>query len=163
MPLKKVLLFIVITILIFCTSYDIGSGYTELFSRAVLELSESGRLASIRDTWWPEPGTCQSENNSGIPTRAPPPMTLDLYHMATPFIFLAVSILVTFIIAAMEIFNDNTIVSIPKYLRQKLRFSPAQYTREDTCVNHVATQTILWASSRANSPAPGGIRFIYFF
>ena len=73
----------------------------------------------------------------------------------------AVSILVTFIIAAVEIFNDNTIVSIPKYLRQKLSFSPAKYTREDTCVNHVATQTILWASSRANSPAPGGFQIIF--
>jgi len=135
-------------------AFNIDSKYTSLFSEAVLRLSESGKLSFFRDSWWPQLDTCHHVPSPGANVVAPPlPITLTLHQMATPFIFLVVALILALLISCFEIATDKTITNKQKYLRQ--RFGYNQTRGEDTCVTNAATQTILWASSRCGTPAPG--------
>ena len=132
-----------------------GSQWADLFSLSVLALSEAGHLSSIRDRWWPTPGDCPRA--SPLVLAPPAPVTLDLYHLAPPFIFLWSAILLAIMVVFIEIFSDKTISSKTKYIKRKVfrlhECKDKGYPPALVC--HVATQTILWASSRAASPSPG--------
>ena len=123
----------------------------------MLALSEAGRLSSIRDRWWPTPGDCPRASPLVLAPQAP--VTLDLYHLAPPFIFLWSAILLAVIVVFIEIFTDKSISSKTKYIKRKIfrlhecKDKGKGYPPALVC--HVATQTILWASSRAASSSPG--------
>ena len=119
----------------------------DMFSQSVLVLSEAGRLSSIRGRWWPAPGDCPRASPRVL---APPaPVTLDLRKMAPPFIFLWSAILLAIMIVFIEIFADKSISSKTKYFKRRIFRMPDCEDKEyqPTRVSHVATQTILWASS----------------
>ena len=132
-----------------------GSALTQTISSSILELSESGTLSMIRDKWWPAGAECP-------PVMSPAqvaPVTLTVHHMATPFIIMATILLLSILIVIIEIYQDNTISSLSKHLRQKLSDpKPTSFIRdyEPRVQKHEATQTILWASSRASTPGPTG-------
>ena len=77
------------------------------------------------------------------------PLTITLFWWLT----LVVALILALLISCFEIATDKTITNKQKYLRQ--RFGYNQTRGEDTCVTNAATQTILWASSRCGTPAPG--------
>ena len=129
-----------------------GSEWTDKFSLAVLELSEAGLLSSIRGRWWPAPGECPRASPHVLAPLAP--VTLDLYHMAPPFILLSTAILLAITMVLIEIFTDKSILSKTKYLKCKVLRRQECNENSLAPVTHVATQTILWASPRA-SPPPG--------
>ena len=131
----------------------IGSQWTDKFSLAVLEMSEAGILSSIRGRWWPAPGECPRASPRVLAT--PAPVTLDLYHMAPPFIFLSVAILVAITMVFIEILADKTISSKTNYLKCKVFRLKECNGNSLSRVSHVATQTILWASPGASSPTTG--------
>ena len=126
--------------------------WTDLFSQSVLELSEVGSLSSIRDRWWPTPWECPRAAPRDL---APPaPVTLDLRHMSLPFISLAAAMLITLMLVFLEIASHKSIASMPNYLKQKMvRGSECNGAVTEVRVTHVATQTVLWAASRAGSPS----------
>ena len=125
----------------------------DMFSQSVLELSEAGRLSSIRGRWWPAPGDCPRASPRVL---APPaPVTLDLHKMAPPFIFLWSAILLAIMMVFIEIFADKSISSKTKYFKRRIFRMPDCVEYQPTRVSHVATQTILWASSSGASSSPG--------
>ena len=127
----------------------------DMFSLSVLELSEAGRLSSIRGRWWPAPGDCPRASPRVL--ASPSPVTLDLHKMAPPFIFLWSAILLAIMMVFIEIIADKSISSKTKYLQRKIFLMPDCEDKEyqPTRVSHVATQTILWASSSGASSSPG--------
>ena len=124
----------------------------DMFSVSVLELSEAGRLSSIRGRWWPAPGDCPRASPRVL---APPaPVTLDLCKMAPPFIFLWSAILLAIMMVFIEIFADKSISSKTKYFKRRIYRMHDCKDKEYPGVSHVATQTILWASSSGASSSP---------
>ena len=133
-----------------------GSPYARLFSRHLLELAETGRISRARDVWWPQQADCspgQSRTRSAS--------SLDVAVMSPAFIFLGLALLLSCIVALLEITmtaRGRKISSVPSYLKKRLTFtstSPRQLEKAEIEVAHTATQTVLWASSRAATPAPG--------
>ena len=131
-----------------------GSPYARLFSRHLLELAETGRISRARDVWWPQQADCspgQSRTRSAS--------SLDVAVMSPAFIFLGLALLLSCIVALLEITmtaRGRKISSVPSYLKKRLTStSPRQLEKAEIEVAHTATQTVLWASSRAATPAPG--------
>ena len=124
-----------------------------MFSLSVLEMSEAGRLSSLRGRWWPSPGDCPRASPRVL--ASPAPVTLDLRKMAPPFIFLWSAILLAIMVVFIEIFADKSISSKTKYLKRKIFRMQDCKDKKCPSVSHVATQTILWASSSGASSSPG--------
>ena len=133
-----------------------GSANTRRFSQLLLQLAETGKISRARDVWWPQPTAC-SQAREGDNVRT----SLDLVIMSPLFILLGLAIIISFVLLLVEILTvtDHQISSVPWYL--KLRLTSTRSLDTDDVGGHlgqahVATQTVLWASSRANTPGREG-------
>ena len=136
-----------------------GSVYTRRFSQLLLQLAEVGKISRARDFWWPQPSGCsQAGQGDAVNT------SLDLVLMSPLFILLGLAILLSCLLLLVEILTvtDRQLSSVPWYL--KLRLSSTRSLDDTDQVGprlgqtaHVATQTVLWASSRANTPGKSGL------
>lgn len=131
-----------------------GSPYTRLFSHHLLQLVETGRISRARDRWWPQSGECESvwsEDSSAN--------SLDLVMMSPPIILLGLGLLLSCLVGLLEMMvslRTRRISPLLRHLNQRLASpSSSSSRRTEDGVSHVATQTVLWASSRATTPAPG--------
>ena len=134
-----------------------GSPLTRTFSHHLLQLVETGRVSRARDRWWPQQGHCDDNVKSGDIYNS-----LDLVMMGPPFIFLGIGLLLSCLLGLLEMvvsLRTRKISSLSRYLKQRLSSPPSSPVVRDGGVSHVATQTVLWASSRANTPAPGNRHF----
>ena len=133
-----------------------GSAFTRQFSQLLLQLAETGKISRARDVWWPQPSAC-SQSGQGDTGNT----SLDLVIMSPLFILLGLAILLSCVLSLLEILTvtDHHISSVPWYL--KLRLSSTRDLETDQVPSnpghaHAATQTVLWASSRANTPGKKG-------
>ena len=132
-----------------------GSSYTRQFSQLLLQLAEAGKISRARDFWWPQPSAC-SQTGQGDTSNT----SLDLVIMSPLFILLGLAIVISCVLSLLEILTvtDRQISSVPWYL--KLRLSSTRDLETDQVESHpgqahAATQTVLWASSRGNTPGRG--------
>jgi len=131
-----------------------GSRYRRLFSQGLLQMTETGKLSAAKYKWWPEPSDCPQMTTSSL---ADERTTLTMEHLAPPFLFLLVSIILSLLLSIIEMFTQTKFSSLPKYLSQSFSQSPlATNSSFQRFQPSVATQTVLWASSRATTPGPGG-------
>ena len=132
----------------------LGSRYRRLFSKGLLQMTETGKLSAAKYKWWPAPTDCPQLTESSLADQR---TTLTMEHLASPLLFLLVAIILAILISLIELCTSNKVSSLPKYLSQSFSLSPpAQNSSFQKFSPSVATQTVLWASSRATTPAPGG-------
>lgn len=131
-----------------------GSRYRRMFSQGLLQMTETGKLSAAKYKWWPDPSDCPQLTTSSLADQR---TTLTMEHMAPPLLFLLVALILALILSLLELCTSTKISSLPKYLSQS--FSPSLPKKNSSFQKFspsVATQTVLWASSRATTPAPGG-------
>ena len=130
-----------------------GSAYTRRFSQFLLQLAEAGKISRARDVWWPQPSGCsQAGQGDSVNTG------LDLVIMSPLFILFSLALLLSCLLLLVEVLTvtDRQLSSVPWYL--KLRLTSSRSLETDQLggnlgqTAHAATQTVLWASSRANTP-----------
>ena len=130
-----------------------GSAYTRRFSQFLLQLAEAGKISRARDVWWPQPSGC-SQTGQGDSFNT----GLDLVIMSPLFILFSLALLLSCLLLLVEVLTvtDRQLSSVPWYL--KLRLTSSRSLETDQLggnlgqTAHAATQTVLWASSRANTP-----------
>ena len=133
-----------------------GSARTRQFSQFLLQLAETGKISRARDAWWPQPTAC-SKAGEGDNVNT----SLDLVIMSPLFILLSLAILLSCVLLLVEILTvtDRQISSVPWYLKLRLTSTTDLETDQLDCKvgqANAATQTVLWASSRANTPGRWG-------
>ena len=140
-----------------------GSASTRQFSQLLLQLAEAGKISRARDVWWPQPSACSQAGPGETST------SLDLVIMSPLFILLSLAILLSCLLLLLEILSvtDRQISSVPWYLKLRLTSSTRDLESDQVGTNlgqaHAATQTVLWASSRGNTPGRGREDFLHFF
>ena len=131
-----------------------GSAYTRQFSQLLLQLAEAGKISRARDLWWPQPSACSQAGPGETNTST----SLDLVIMSPLFILLSLAILLSCLLLLLEILTvtDRQISSVPWYLKLRLTSSTKDLETDLVGSNlgqaNAATQTVLWASSRGNTP-----------
>jgi len=131
-----------------------GSRYRRMFSQGLLKMTETGKLSAAKYKWWPEPSHCPQITASSL---ADERTTLTVEHLAPPMIFLLVAILLSIFLSINEMIFSKQVSSLPKYLSKSFSHNTtANNPSFQKFHPSVATQTVLWASSRATTPAPGG-------
>jgi hypothetical protein len=135
------------------------------FSSSLLKIAEKGLLSAARHKWWPDNENCGISvpgNNNTLATTV-----LHIEDMGPPFIFLLVAIILSLLIALLELVYH---LSTTTYANQektpslggslKLACCPCLFPPKPVqnvykpARPSVATQTVLWASSRATTPTP---------
>ena len=124
-----------------------------MFSQGLLQMTETGKLSAAKYKWWPDPTDCPQLTTSSL---ADERSTLTLEHVAAPLLFLLVALVIALLLAILELCTSTKVSSLPKYLKQS--FTPSSGTAANASFQKfnqsVATQTVLWASSRATTPGP---------
>jgi len=132
-----------------------GSKLRRKFSHGLLNMTETGKLSAAKLKFWPEPVDCPQVT---APPQAAQRTTLTIDHLAPPLLFLLVAIILSLFLSVLEMCTSKNISSLPKYLGQSFYYSPSGAASTYFHKYHPskATQTVLWASSRATTPGPGG-------
>jgi len=128
-----------------------GSRHRRMFSQGLLEMTETGKLSAAKFKWWPEPTNCPQPTVSIADEKS----TLTLDHLAPPLLFLLVAIILSLLVSFLELVTSKDVSSLPKYLNKMFSNTPTSNSSFQKFCPSVATQTVLWASSRATTPAPG--------
>jgi len=130
-----------------------GSRYRRMFSQGLLQMTETGKLSAAKYKWWPDPTDCPQLTTSSL---ADDRSTLTVEHVAAPLLFLLVALIIALLLALLELCTSTKVSSLPKYIKQS--FTSSSGTAANASFQKfnqsVATQTVLWASSRATTPGP---------
>jgi len=139
-----------------------GSRYRRMFSEGLLKITEQGKLSAAKLRWWPT-SSCPTRFE-GSDQQTSPPIQLDLHQLA-PLLLLLLSVLLLALLlliieVAAPLAKQGKLSSLPSLVWRFL-CSCSPPPAEDSSAffppsnPSVATQTVLWSSSRAASPKPG--------
>jgi len=141
-------------------AFSKGSRYRRMFSEGLLKITEQGKLSAAKLRWWPS-SSCPTRSGSSEPSL---PIQLDLHQLAPLLLLLLAVLLLALVLLLIEVAaplaKQGKLSSLPSLVRRLLcscssppaEDSSAFFPPSNPCV---ATQTVLWSSSRAASPKPG--------
>merc|ERR1711990_1283802 len=140
-----------------------GSRYRRIFSEGLLKITEQGKLSAAKLRWWPTSSCPSRIGASDQQTAVSPPIQLDLHQLAPLLLFLLGVLLLAILLLLVEVASplakQGKLSSLPSLVRRLLcsssRWSEDSSNFFPTSNPSVATQTVLWSSSRAASPKPG--------
>jgi len=139
-----------------------GSRYRRIFSEGLLKITEQGKLSAAKLRWWPS-SSCATHRESSDQPPSSVPVQLDLHQLGPLLLLLLASLLLALLILLVEVAaplaKQGKLSSLPSLVRRLLcsssRWSEDSSNFFPTSNPSVATQTVLWSSSRAASPKPG--------
>jgi len=145
-----------------------GSRYRRIFSEGLLKITEQGKLSAAKLRWWPTSSCPARIGGSDEQAASSPPQQLDLHQLAPLLLLLLGVLLLALLLLIVEVAAplamQGKLSSLPSVVRRLLcscNSSSSSSPNEDSSAffppanPSVATQTVLWSSSRAASPKPG--------
>lgn len=152
-----------------------------LFSGALRRIAEQGKVSLLRNKWWPQNENCGrgasgsvQENHAPVQEIHAPRTTLGPGDLWPPLVFLLVALILGLLISLIELMMHLSTIAYPvhdKSFREnekapsfigslKIACCPCLQSKDSQPMVYknmrpsVATQTVLWASSRATTPTP---------